>query len=215
MGRGAEAGPAGAHPFSGTPARTTHPAHPAEDGGLVAGGLEPSEVPREEYSPRHKSDTPKTRIRTSRARRAASTNLSLVKGERWYPDGVFGGNEGTLRGASAGTGHQKMPTTNDRISLVNDTEDVTAVKAPPPGLIRESKLAPAVKPQPLGAADDDGAPTPPPVVAPAKPAPICEAGRRGGRARSRRWPRNRLCPRARPARCRRSRSTPRRRPPTP
>jgi len=25
------------------------------------------------------------------------------------------------------------PTTNDRISLVNDTDDVTAVKAPPPG----------------------------------------------------------------------------------
>ena len=41
-----------------------------------------------------------------------------------------------------------MPTTNDRISLVNDTEDVTAVKAPPPGLIRESKMVPAVDPLP-------------------------------------------------------------------
>ncbi len=88
---------------------------------------------------------------------------------------IFGGKGRTLRGASAGTGHQKMPTTNDRISLVNDTEDVTAVKAPPPGLIRESKMAPAVNPLPLGAADDDGPPTPPPVVAPAKPAPIATA----------------------------------------
>src|SRR4051794_12750436 len=87
----------------------------------------------------------------------------------------FGGNEGTLRGASAGTGHQKMPTTNDRISLVNDTEDVTAVKAPPPGLIRESKLVPAVNPLPLGAADDDGPPTPPPVLAPAKRGPMAPA----------------------------------------
>jgi len=68
-----------------------------------------------------------------------------------------------------------MPTTNDRISLANDTEDVTAVKAPPPGLIRESKLVPAVNPLPRGAADDDGPPTPPPVVAPAKPAPIAPA----------------------------------------
>jgi hypothetical protein len=68
-----------------------------------------------------------------------------------------------------------MPTTNDRISLVNDTEDVTAVKAPPPGLIRESKLVPAVNPLPLGAADDDGAATPPPVVAPAKRGPMAPA----------------------------------------
>ena len=90
---------------------------------------------------------------------------------------IFGGNEGTLRGASAGTGHQKMPTTNDRISLVNDTEDVTAVKAPPPGLIRESKLAPAVNPLPLGAADDDGPPTPPPVLAPAKRGPAPAVGK--------------------------------------
>ena len=88
---------------------------------------------------------------------------------------IFGGNGGTLRGASAGTGHQKMPTTNDRISLVNDTEDVTAVKAPPPGLIRESKLVPAVNPPPLGAADDDGPPTPPPVLTPAKRGPTASA----------------------------------------
>src|SRR5438552_12030776 len=88
---------------------------------------------------------------------------------------IFGGNGGTLRGASAGSGHQKMPTTNDRISLVNDTEDVTAVKAPPPGLIRESKLVPAVNPRPLGAAYDDGLPTPRPVVAPAKRGPMAPA----------------------------------------
>ena len=69
-----------------------------------------------------------------------------------------------------------MPTTNDRISLVNDTEDVTAVKAPPPGLIRESKMVPAVNPVPLGAADDDdGPPTPAPVVAPAKPGTLAPA----------------------------------------
>ena len=63
-----------------------------------------------------------------------------------------------------------MPTTNDRISLVNDTEDVTAVKAPSPGLLRESKVMPArketVRP---GHAEDDGSPTPPPVVASPKP----------------------------------------------
>jgi len=63
-----------------------------------------------------------------------------------------------------------MPTTNDRISLLNDTDDVTAVKAPPPGLIRESKAMPAAGSFPVGAADDDGPPTPAPVVTPAKPA---------------------------------------------
>ncbi len=88
--------------------------------------------------------------------------------------GSFGGKGGTLRRVSdrrEGTGHQKMPTTNDRISLVNDTEDVTAVKAPPPGLIRESKMVPAAKPFPLGRAEDDGPPTPAPVVTTAKAGP--------------------------------------------
>ncbi len=60
-----------------------------------------------------------------------------------------------------------MPTTNDRISLVNDTEDVTAVKAPSPGLLRESMMKPGKETARAGH-DDDGPPTPPPVVTPTK-----------------------------------------------
>jgi PEGA domain len=72
-----------------------------------------------------------------------------------------------------------MPTTNDRISLVNDTEEVTAVKAPPAGLIRESKLSPSVSAPPLAMADDDGPATPPPVVMPAKAAPVAATAKPG------------------------------------
>lgn len=111
----------------------------------------------------------------------------MEPGERWYPDEDFWreGEDaaGGQRSRETVLGTNKMPTTNDRISLLNDTEDVTAVKAPPPGLIRESKAMPAAGPFPLGAADDDGPPTPAPVIAPAKAAAAPRSPSIGKRAK--------------------------------
>ena len=58
-----------------------------------------------------------------------------------------------------------MPTTNKRISLVRDTEEVTPVKAPPPGLILESKMLPLDQPIPSDAAVLESTATPPPLAA--------------------------------------------------
>jgi hypothetical protein len=57
-----------------------------------------------------------------------------------------------------------MPTTNKRISLVTDTEEITAVKAPPPSLILESKMVALDQPIPSDAAITESTAKPPPVA---------------------------------------------------
>ena len=76
-----------------------------------------------------------------------------------------------------------MPTKNEpRLSLVTDREEITAVKAPPPGLIRESKVVAVPGPGPVAArARDDGAVTPPVVVTSSSPAPTMVSSRGSGR----------------------------------
>ena len=58
-----------------------------------------------------------------------------------------------------------MPTKNERISLVTDTEEVTPVQAPPPGLILESKMLPLLEePFPVEVRDSPSGAKPPSVM---------------------------------------------------
>jgi len=63
---------------------------------------------------------------------------------------------------------RQMPTKNERLSLLTDGEEITAVKAPPPGLLRESKVIAVAGSAPIKAPSaqtaDDGALTPAMII---------------------------------------------------